>query len=308
MLPHLRQAIWSRLLEAQRLLTESQTGWCLEKSDFDADDREEVLLYNRGISFGVSPGSGGCCFEFSLLSSACNLANTLTRREESDPHKAEPAPQSGQAADGYERHLFQERFFSRHTTTEELAAGQFRELGNFLSGAWMLVEAKAEGDGAEIELERLGGFLLGSSREPLRLTKKYVWKGVDQLTVKYRLRNEGGLPVEACFAVENNFYLPPGPDGRMVSGGREHGLGEGWYEGLSGGIELQVPAAGFSLKLESVRPFSAWSYPVFSAAETTGGGIIQQGNALLCGWPVSLQPDESVECELSLNLVRHEKN
>jgi len=99
-LPHLRQAIWSRLLEAQRLLTESQTGWCLEKSDFDADDREEVLLYNRGISFGVSPGSGGCCFEFSLLSSACNLANTLTRRVESDPHKAEPAPQSGQAGDG----------------------------------------------------------------------------------------------------------------------------------------------------------------------------------------------------------------
>ncbi|MDD5261555.1 MAG: DUF1926 domain-containing protein [Methylacidiphilales bacterium] len=311
-LPGLRQAIWRRLLEAQTRIWRNLTDFLLEITDFDADGREEVQVSNSRISMGLAPERGGSVFEFSLLPPRHNLANTLTRRPESDLNKGDSArPDVSDPAhffDTVERRCFLDRFFNRHTTTEELNQGRFRELGDFANGSYRLVRAEKAGGGVEVELERLGGFFQSGARQALRVGKTYRWEADgSSFSLRYKIRNEGQLRVESCFSTEMNFFVPLNDTGldRVVLPGKIHLLDESWYEGQSQTLEIQGGSSGFALSVRADQPVVLWSYPVLGKSEADmGSPLVRQGNAWLCGWQLDLKPEEEASYELKFELTQ----
>jgi len=80
-LPHLRDAIWRNLAEAEGELRKGKTvGW--EIVDFDGDGHDEVWIHSRAFSAVLSPLRGGAIEELTVFQRGLNYANTLTRRRE----------------------------------------------------------------------------------------------------------------------------------------------------------------------------------------------------------------------------------
>jgi alpha-amylase len=308
-LPHLRQAIWDRLLAAQQIILQGDDEWKAEKHDFTADDQDDVLAYNNKLSFFVDPAYGGACFEFSLLDDKWNFANTLTRRPETDPSLAGDTGGTKNSAvpvDNYKRHLFQERFVNRHVTTEELRQGQFREGGDFIGTAYKFIGVTKRDGGLEIELERLGNYLANGVSQPVRLIKTYFWnREATEMTLRYKIKNESALPVNSCFATELNLCTVPSQDANgevLVAGGKARSFEYAWYEDLTKEMQLRL-SPGLGLSLATAEPASVWSYPINSQGEADGQApLIRQGNCFLVGWPLTLRPGDDASFELKVRL------
>jgi 4-alpha-glucanotransferase len=82
-LPHLRRAVKSALLEAERSL-DSIVGVSVGArcADADGDGAEEVLIRTSELSVMVSPARGGSVTELAYLPRALDLADVFTRRQE----------------------------------------------------------------------------------------------------------------------------------------------------------------------------------------------------------------------------------
>jgi alpha-amylase len=309
-LPHLRQAIWDRLLAAQQVILQGVKEWKVEKCDFTADDQDDVLAFNDKLSFFVDPAYGGACFEFSLLDKKWNYANTLTRRPETDPESAADANNQKNSAppvDMYKRHLFQERFINRHVTTEELRQGAFREGGDFISNAYKFIGVTLRDGGAEIELERLGRYFVNGADQPVRVIKTYAWnRDGNELRLRYQVKNESSLPLNSCFATELNLCTVPSQDANgevTLAGGRARGFEYAWYEDLTREMSIRL-SDGLGLSMTSPEPMSVWSYPINSQSEADGRlPLICQGNCFLFGWPLHLKPGDDVSYELAVQVA-----
>jgi alpha-amylase len=80
-LPHLRDAIWRNLAEAEgQLRRGARLGW--EVLDLDGDGNEEIWLHSASFSAIVSPARGGAIEEYTVFANGINYANALTRRRE----------------------------------------------------------------------------------------------------------------------------------------------------------------------------------------------------------------------------------
>ncbi len=80
-LPHLRQAIWRELAEAEAALRHEEQ-LAAECVDFDFDGHEEVWVHSAAFSALVSPDRGGAVEELTRFAARRNLCDTLTRRAE----------------------------------------------------------------------------------------------------------------------------------------------------------------------------------------------------------------------------------
>jgi alpha-amylase len=80
-LPHLREAIWRNLAEAEARLRAGQ-GLAWEVLDFDGDGHDEIWVHSDRCSVVLSPWRGGAVEELTLLGPRVNFANVLTRRLE----------------------------------------------------------------------------------------------------------------------------------------------------------------------------------------------------------------------------------
>jgi len=93
-LPHLRDAVWHQLAEAEEQLRRGESlEW--EVSDLDADGSEEIWIHDATFSAIVSPVRGGVIEEYTVFAHRINYANTLTRRREAYHSITPPAPAAG---------------------------------------------------------------------------------------------------------------------------------------------------------------------------------------------------------------------
>ena len=87
-LPHLRDAIWANLAEAEQSLRASEPmAW--ELRDLDGDGHNELWIHDATFSAILSPARGGVIEEFTVFAHRINYANTLTRRREGYHEAAE---------------------------------------------------------------------------------------------------------------------------------------------------------------------------------------------------------------------------
>jgi alpha-amylase/alpha-mannosidase (GH57 family) len=80
-LPHLRDAIWRNLAQAEQELRRGE-DLSVEVLDIDGDGHDEIWLHSDQFSALVSPRRGGAVEELTVFSTETNYANTLTRRRE----------------------------------------------------------------------------------------------------------------------------------------------------------------------------------------------------------------------------------
>jgi alpha-amylase len=98
-LPHLREAIWRNLAQAERELRRGEV-LSAEIVDLDGDGHDEIWVHSDQFSAIVSPSRGGAVEEYTVFATETNYANTLTRRREAYHDLALEERQGSSGGDG----------------------------------------------------------------------------------------------------------------------------------------------------------------------------------------------------------------
>jgi alpha-amylase len=299
-LPHLRNAVYEHLIAADNLLdaaegrglAEGDKQWVeLSSEDFSFDARPEVRLASNRLMALVAPAYGGHLYELDVRAIRHNLLATLTRREEGY-HEAvrggESAATSDVASihdrvvfkqanldqrlqfDRYRRKSLIEHFYAADVSLEAVAAGNYEELGDFVTGPFK-AELLRKPERMRVQLTRDGHV---AGRE-IRITKGLTLDaGGQTLEIAYRL--EGLPPGEGVhFGVEFNFAgLPSGIDDRYFHNDRGNSLGQ-----LGTRLDLiDVPSLGLTdewlgidIELSSDPPMRVWTFPIETVSQSESG-------------------------------------
>jgi 4-alpha-glucanotransferase len=97
-LPHLRDAIWRNLAEAEAALRGGE-GLAWDVLDLDGDGNDEIWVHSPAFALVVSPARGGAVEEYTVFSNGINYANTLTRRLEVYHDRAPDGVASSESSD-----------------------------------------------------------------------------------------------------------------------------------------------------------------------------------------------------------------
>jgi len=244
-LPHLRQAIYKKLIEAdgilRRLADRTAYGHTV---DWDRDGFDDIVVGGRDLSMVVCPARGGQMVEFDIHDMNVNIADCLTRRREgyhqkllkAQTEKADDETRSIHdmvvtkekglekllVHDWYLRRSLSDHFLGDGTSLDDFLAGQYYELGDFILEPFTY-EISENKDAFVVTLTRDGHVWHGNYHCPLELRKTITLpKQGHIVTVKYRLvqtRLEA-LPVNFGVEFDFNLHNRRRASGRLASGRR----------------------------------------------------------------------------------------
>ncbi len=320
-LPHLRNAVYQHLIAADNLLDSAEgrglgdgdEPWVeLNSEDYNFDARPEVRLASNRLVALVSPAQGGHLYELDVRSICHNLLATLTRREEAYHAKV----RAGESAAGgnvasihdlvvfkqagldqrlhYDRHRRKslvDHFFTNHATLGAVAAGEYEELGDFVSGPF---EARLRRNPTRMQLQLTrDGSVAG---RPVRITKGLTLEaGQQTLEIAYLL--EGLPPNEHVhFGVEFNFSgLPAGIDDRYFHDALGQSLGQlGTQLDLASvdSIALTDEWLGIDVELRSDAPMQLWTFPIETVSQSESGfELVHQSVVVQPHWYIQAGAD-----------------
>ncbi len=333
-LPHLRNAVYQRLIAADNLLDQAAgraEPWVESKAeDFNFDARPEVQLANDKLMALIAPHRGGQIYELDVRSICHNLLATLTRRPEPYHRKvlAGANPSGNHCASIHDRVVFKQEgldqriqydtyprkslvdlFYENDATLSAVASGQAPQRGDFVQAVYE-ARLRRNPDRIQVQLSRDGN----ASGIPLRITKAItLGAGSSMLEVAYLLEN---LPANRPlhFAVELNFAgMPAGADDRYFYDAEHRRLGH-----LGTRLDL-VDAMGFGLVdewlgldvgLKTSRPTSLWTFPLETVSQSESGfELVHQSVVVQPHWIVL--PDAegcwSVTMRLAIDTGRAEQ-
>jgi alpha-amylase len=129
-LPHLRDAIWRNLAEAEAGLRRDE-GLAWDVRDIDGDGYEEIWVHAPGFALLVAPARGGAVEEYTVFATGLNYANALTRRREAY-HELGQSPESASVGevelglDSEDRALFVDRILPEGLPLADYVRGAYR--------------------------------------------------------------------------------------------------------------------------------------------------------------------------------------
>ena len=323
-LPHLRNAVYERLIAADNLLDQAENrGWqldaepwvTLDAGDFNLDGRPEARLANNRLTAFVAPVEGGQIYELDVKSICHNLGATLTRRAEAYHRKVLGGPT--EAGDGvasihdqvifkqagldqrldydtWTRNSLVDHFYAPDASPQDVAKGTAIEQGDFVHGPY---EAKLRRSTGRVQLQLTReGNVMG---HPVKITKGLTLNAAESvLEIAYLIENLPGDGVsengQFHFAPEFNFAgLPSGADDRFFRDANGNKLGQlGQQLDLHETTHLGLVDGwlGIDVGLEFERPTSVWTYPVETVSQSEGGfELVHQSVAVVPHW--QLVPD-----------------
>jgi hypothetical protein len=315
-LPHLRNAIYNHLIEADTRLdratgTDTSTVQATA-DDFNFDGLQEVRLSNDQLCVWIAPGRGGRMYELDVRGINHNLLATLQRRPESYHRKVLSGPSDGaedvasihdrvvfkQANldqhlhyDQYARKSLMDHFYDNEATLDSVARGEATERGDFVELPFE-TKLRRGADRVQVQMRRDGN----AWGIPITLTKAVTMvAGSQRLSITYLLENlPPGKPLH--FAIEMNFSgLPGGADDRYFSDAEGTSLGT---------LDKQLDLAdsrlltlsdrwlGIDVSLEFDRPSGVWAFPIQTVSQSEGGfELVHQSVCVQPHWMVTSDAD-----------------
>jgi alpha-amylase len=314
-LPHLRNAVYSHLIEADTRLDQiaaSPESVQATAEDYDFDGLQEVRLSNDSLCAWVAPGRGGRIYELDVRGINHNLLATLQRRPESYHRKVLSGPSDAAddvasihdrvvfkqedldqrlQYDAFARKSLMDHFYDNEATLEAVARGEAMERGDFVE---LPFEAKLRRGSDRVQLQmRRDGNAWGI---PITLTKAItLTTGSDRLSITYLLEHlPPGKPLH--FAIEMNFAgLPGGADDRYFSDFNGNQLGQlGQQLDLheASGLSLSDRWLGIDVALEMDRPSGIWAFPIETVSQSEAGfELVHQSVCVQPHWIVNGDAD-----------------
>jgi alpha-amylase len=258
-LPHLREAIWHNLAEAEGTLRIGEPlGF--EVLDFDCDGNDEVWIHGENFSAIVAPARGGGIEEWTIFQTGKNALDILTRRREAyqffdseadlvtstdglaSIHEVSPAftQDALPPVDHEPRAFLLDRLLDAQTTREEFISAEYLPITTWARSP-MSYSARIEDGQVVVDLA-----------------------GEGNLTKRLRFSPEGHI------AVEYEWIPQPGADEAR----------------FSTEITSSVP---LTIITEAGADEDRWEYPVETMARSEQGfEKTVQGQATLLRWPAFL--------------------
>lgn len=325
-LPHLRNAIFTHLIEADNRLDQATgtdaTTVQATADDYNFDGLQEVRLSNDQLCAWIAPGRGGRMFELDVRGISHNLLATLQRRPESYHRKVLSGPsQDGEDVasihdrvvfkqanldqhlhyDRFARKSMMDHFYDNEATLESIARGEAEERGDFVDLPFE-TKLRRGNDRVQVQMRRDGN----AWGIPITVTKAVTMiAGSDRMTITYLLEN---LPQNRPlhFAIEMNFSgLPSGADDRYFSDGQGNHLGQlGTKLDLADTrfLGLSDRWLGIDVSLDFDRSSGIWAFPIETVSQSEGGfELVHQSVCVQPHWLVTGDADGrwAVQIELT---------
>ncbi|HPW18159.1 MAG TPA: DUF1926 domain-containing protein [Candidatus Aminicenantes bacterium] len=292
-LPHLREAAYHHLLEAEKR-TPDPPGWIT--LDYDGDGFRELVYRDAAFGLMVKPSAGGALVEIDHRPASRNISDVLGRRPEAY-HRQGAKDGEGEGGTGKSIHELAKRLppdtaellrydlyprlslidhvFAPGTTAEAFRSAAFEELGDFVGGAFTPAIA-----GPSLRLERRGSVRGEEGGRPIVLRKTIASAG-GALRVDIEIENGAGRPLSLLFGSEWNLLAFP----------HEYELRDDGRVSLYGGALLFEPAGAAAL----------WAFPLRTLSQSEEGfDIIHQGYCLCPVWPLELAPGTTQRLSVAL--------
>jgi alpha-amylase len=326
-LPHLRNAIYQHLIEAdtrlERVLGKDASSVEAEAMDYNFDGLQEVRLSNNKLCAWLAPGKGGRMYELDLRDVSHNLLATLQRRPESYHRKVLEGPSNAGdnvasihdrvvfkqegldqrlQYDAFARKSLMDHFYDQEATLQSVASGESIERGDFVEMPFQ-TKLRRGADRVQVQMRREGN----AWGIPISITKAVTMEaGSDRLSIAYLLED---LPQDRPlhFAIELNFAgLPSGADDRYFSDidgnqlgqlGTQLDLHDATFLGLSDRWQ------GIDISLGIDRASGIWAFPIETVSQSEGGfEAVHQSVCVQPHW--ILKPDAegrwSVQIEMAM--------
>jgi alpha-amylase/alpha-mannosidase (GH57 family) len=298
-LPHLREAAYASLLEAEAL-SSVPAGW--SETDGDSDGRPEIFRTGPTFGFVAKPDFGGALVEIDHRPWRRNLTDVLSRRREayhaartSDAaagengagksiHEASktlpPEAHDLLRCDWHPRYCALDHIFHEATTREAVASLDFGEQGDFVNQPY-----RYRVSGEALFLERMGSVRAGPEPRPL-VVRKTIFESGPRLTAEYEILNPAEAPLDLLFGSEWNFLAFP----EEAAFEKDRAL-------LYGRLEFRPRGAA-----------ELWSFPLRTLSQSEGGfDIIHQGYCLLPVWRIHLDGGARFRFSVEIGEIAHEE-
>jgi len=328
-LPHLRQTIYARLIEAETILRRlTQRVVYIAEEDRNRDGYDDIVLGGEYLSMVLAPAHGGRIVELDLLENNVNIADCLTRRREgyhkrllkaqaeSDDSKTESihdmvvTKEKGLEKllvdDWYLRRPLADHFLGEGTTIADFLAGQYSELGDFILEPFE-TKCSDEKNSFRVDMTRDGHFWHGDFHCPLRLTKKVTFpKKGNTVNIEYCISQSGLEILPITFGVEFDFnLLAPDADDRyvLIDGERpkKSELAATDETSRVSSVSLIDEWQKIGLHIETTIPGRLWRMPINTVSLSEGGfEKVFQGTCAVFVIEKSLRLDEKFEISFEL--------
>lgn len=330
-LPHLRNAIYHHLIQADNLLEQAagRNGhWThIVAEDFNLDARKEIRLSGDRLVAYLSPSRGGVLYELDIRQIKHNLLATLNRRPEPYHERILAFAQKrgtdhlGKVAaindeikfkqpdldrkliyDNWTRKSLVDHFFQPGLTSDQIRQGQGL-LSDFHAGPYETLIRRTP-QRVEARMWREGQ--VGPYRVKLTKTISLDASSGGNLLIAYELENlPAGLPFH--FGVEFQFAgMAAGASDRYYYDERGHQMGqlEGQHDlSQRSRIGLVDEWLGVDASLDLSLPGGIWTYPIETISQSEGGfEAVHQSSTVIPHWEFLAPADGRWSVELTLSV------
>ncbi len=329
-LPHLRNAIYRHLIEADTLLERvagREGKWVhVDAYDQNLDARKEVKLASDRLALYLSPARGGHLYELDVRSISTNLLATLNRRPEAYHDKVRHAAEHQNDDQSSTKSIHDLVHFKQpdldkklqydpsprkslvdHFITDGASAEQFElgqaEAGDFVTGVYEALLRRSE-KRVEVVLTRNGH--VGETPIKLSKTVSLNCDAGNSVEIQYRLEQ---LPPGETFnlGVEFNFAaMPAGAGDRYFYGGDGSQLGQ-----LQTRLELTQSIRiglvdewlGIDASLDFSKPADLWTFPIQTVSQSEGGfELVHQSVTVVPRWHVTADERGTWSVQIRMDL------
>lgn len=211
------------------------------------------------------------------------------------------------AVDRVRRAALSDRFLGPSASVENLASGQYPEVGDFLGASYAVLSTDREesGEALTVSMAREGRVSVGRESRLVQIRKRVTfYRDSPAFEASYELVNRTSEPVEATFAVDLPLALTQNTE-LHVEGERRSATGKYRLESVRS-LVLTDLTLGIRVRLSFSPACTVISHPVVCVVRSEDGGLKEahQGVCLLPQWPVKLWGEERRQLEMGLKIER----